>query len=96
MNETFEEFLVRSFGEGVISRELRLSKEEAQVVLGKFPKAAVKKQAATEGSDGKCWYEIHLPVPTNNVQHDLQSENQRLKQEVEKLKKSLADVGVVY
>ena len=95
-NETFEEFLLKSFGDGVYSRELRLSKEEARVVLGKFPQATVKKHTQAEGSDGKCWYEIHLPAPTQNVQHDLHSENQRLKQEVERLKKSLADVGVVY
>lgn len=85
--ETFEEFLKNSFANDVYFRELRLSQEEADYVLKKYPKASLKKCSA-ESSDGKCWYEVNLlpSTMTSNEPETLESENQRLKEELEALK----------
>jgi hypothetical protein len=97
--EKFEEFLEESFGEGVYSRELRLSKEEMEYVRVKYPKARMSKCLTTESTDGKCWVDINLLtsislVETPNGLTAIQTENIRLKQELERIKKSLADVGM--
>jgi hypothetical protein len=84
--QAIEEFLVQSFGEGIFSRELRLSKEEAGFVQKKYPMAKLKKHTATEAPDGKCWYEIQLKSPAQVIQTDLQQENLRLKRELERIK----------
>ncbi|MEK5444410.1 MULTISPECIES: hypothetical protein [Fredinandcohnia] len=93
--ETFDEFLTNSFANDVYFRELRLSQEEADYVLKKFPKASMKKCDTTESPDGKCWYEVNLlPLEktTSNDSQDLESENQRLKEELEALKRSLSPI----
>jgi len=94
--ERFEEFLSKSFGEGVYSRELRLSKEEVGYIQKVYPKASLKKCLTTEASDGKCWYEMNLPTPIANPNGltAIQNENLQLKQEIERMKRSLADVGM--
>jgi len=100
--ESFEDFLSSSFGDGVYSRELRLSKEELAYVQKKYPRASVKKCSSTEVSDDKSWYEIDFlppiatidkPVNSNGIAA-VQNENEQLKQELERLKKSLSDVGM--
>ncbi|MGZ4161497.1 MAG: hypothetical protein ACXVNF_12000 [Neobacillus sp.] len=101
-SETFEEFLSKSFADGVYSRELRLSKEEARFVQKKYPKASVKRYVTADALNEKSWYEINLPTPMTMVgksvnQKDLaaiQDENQHLKQELERVKKSLTKVGM--
>jgi hypothetical protein len=100
--EKFEEFLEESFGEGVYSRELRLSKEEMEYVRVKYPKARMSKCLTTESTDGKCWVDINLLTPIDLVVKSenpnglaaIQTENMRLKQELERIKKSLGDVGM--
>ena len=92
--ETFDDFLAKSFANDVYFRELRLSREEADYVLKKYPKASVKKCETAESPDGKCWYEVNL-IPSNTTGNDLktlENENQRLKEELEALKKSIAPV----
>lgn len=92
--ETFEEFLADSFVNDVYFRELRLTEEEADYVLKKYPKAGVKKSSTEVAADGKCWYEVNL-LPSNppvSEQASLAAENQRLKEELEALKKSLSPV----
>jgi hypothetical protein len=98
--ETFEEFLAKSFGDGVYSQELRLSREEAGYVLTKYPKARLKKSVTAATSDEKIWYEINLPTPISVAEKSvnenefaaIQTENLRLKQELERVKRSLANV----
>jgi hypothetical protein len=100
--EKFEEFLSKTFGEGNFSRELRLSKEEAGYVQKRYPKASMKKCVTTEVSGGKCWYEINLLTPITMMERSvnpsgfaaIQNENLMLKQELERMKRSLADVGM--
>jgi hypothetical protein len=92
--ETFDEFLANSFANDVYFRELRLSPEEADYVLIKYPKASVKKCQTEESPDGKCWYEVNL-IPSNQTVNDretLEDENKRLKEELEALKKSITPV----
>lgn len=92
--ETFDEFLTNSFANDVYFRELRLSREEADYVLIKYPKASLKKCPTAESPDGKCWYEVNL-IPSNTTVDDLKTledENQRLKAELEALKKSISSV----
>ncbi|WNS76073.1 hypothetical protein RRV45_03415 [Bacillus sp. DTU_2020_1000418_1_SI_GHA_SEK_038] len=83
--ETFEEFLKNSFANDVYFRELRLSQEEADYVSKKYPTASLKKCSA-ESPDGKCWYEVNLLPSTLNEPETLESENQRLKEELKALK----------
>ncbi|CRK82533.1 hypothetical protein [Neobacillus massiliamazoniensis] len=96
--EKFEEFLVNSFGDGMYTRELRLSNEEVEFVQKKYPKLNVKKCFATEASDGKCWYEVSLSTPIEKVEKsskssELHLENLRLKLELERLKNSLTKLA---
>lgn len=60
----FEDFLVDSFGDGVMVRELRLSNVEVEYVLKKYPQASLKKALTPEYSDGKHWYEVSLLKPS--------------------------------
>lgn len=93
--EKFEEFLVNSFGDGMYTRELRLSNEEVEYVQKNYPKLNVKKCFATEASDGKCWYEVSLSTPIEKAEKssELHLENLRLKLEVERLKNSLTKLA---
>jgi hypothetical protein len=93
----FEEFLQESFEDGITLRELRLSLGELGYVKEKFPGAAIV-QVSTEDLDGKAWYEINLspinePEPFSEVEQ-VRLENERLKQELENLKKSVNIVSI--
>lgn len=100
--EKFEDFLLQSFGDGIYSRELRLSKEEKVYVQKKYPNASMKKCLSMEASDGKCWYEINLLPPISFMKSSLnsnelaavQQENNQLKRELESLKKTVAKMVV--
>ncbi|MFS0862105.1 hypothetical protein [Fredinandcohnia sp. 179-A 10B2 NHS] len=84
--ETFEEFLKDSFANDVYFRELRLSNVEADYVSKKYPNASMKK-CSEESPDGKCWYEVNLlpSTTTSSEPQSLESENQRLKEELKEL-----------
>ncbi|MDD2372806.1 MAG: hypothetical protein PHF03_04400 [Syntrophomonadaceae bacterium] len=58
--EQFEFFLAKSFGDGVMHSELRLSNEEREYLQDRYPKASLKRILSTEYADGKAWYEIKL------------------------------------
>lgn len=95
--ELFEDFLSRSFGEGVYSREIRLSSEELEYVRKKYPHASLKKCLGEATDNGKGWYEVNLtgstaataPLLHTDDLAAIQQENLRLKVELEKLKKTL-------
>ncbi|NLC76367.1 MAG: hypothetical protein GX750_01950 [Clostridia bacterium] len=55
----FDDFLEDSFKENV-SRELRLSAEELEYLLSKYPKATVTALSRRESADGKCWYLVQF------------------------------------
>ena len=57
--DTFEEFLLESFGDGISCRELRLSAEELAYVKVKYPSATISLLSDTS-ADGKSWFEINL------------------------------------
>ncbi|GGA83077.1 hypothetical protein [Ornithinibacillus halotolerans] len=57
--EAFDEFLLESFKDGRGVRELRLSKEEANYLKVKIPKAKFKKIAGPSDSTQKEWYEVN-------------------------------------
>ncbi|WP_026573773.1 hypothetical protein [Bacillus sp. UNC438CL73TsuS30] len=92
--EKFEEFLSRSFADGVNFRELRLSQDEVSLVKKRYPKANVKQCQPMESVDGKNWYEINLLFPVISKDETeieaVQRENRKLRQELETLKKSVA------
>lgn len=95
--ENFKEFLEDCFGEGVTIRELRLSNEETEYIRKIYPKASFNKNQFTEAPDGKSWYKVVLTPPTKvrkkslnaNKIAAIQKENAQLKQELEKLKKTI-------
>lgn len=58
--EQFEFFVAKSFENGVMLRELRLSNEEREYLQGKYPKASFKRILSPEYADGKAWYEVKL------------------------------------
>lgn len=95
--EKFKEFLEECFGEGVTIRELRLSNEETEYIKKVYPKASFNKNQLTEAPDGKAWYKVVLQPPTKMKKRTMntekmtaiQKENAQLKQELERLKKSL-------
>lgn len=95
--EIFKDFLSKSFGEGVYSRELRLSSEELEYVREKYPHASLKKCLGEVIDNGKIWYEVNLTgstgtttpwLPTDELVA-IQQENLRLKVELETLKKTM-------
>jgi len=56
----FDRFLAESFPEGVNSRELRLSPEEAEYLRSKHPQATLEPMAQTSYEDGKTWFLVRL------------------------------------
>lgn len=58
--EKLEKFLTESFGEGIYTRELRLSYEEMEYLKKLYPKASVEKSSLKESSDEKLWWEVNL------------------------------------
>jgi len=56
----FEFFVAKSFENGVMLRELRLSNEEREFLLNRYPKANLKLILSPEYADGKAWYEVKL------------------------------------
>ena len=66
---TFEEFLLESFGDGISCRELRLSAEELAYVKVKYPRAMIKSLLSDISEDGKSWYEVALS-PANSEKTD--------------------------
>jgi len=94
--EKFAEFLSESFRDGVSFRELRLSIEEVDYLKKRYPKASVKKSPIRQYAEEKSWYEVNLVssiIPVNETEFEaIQRENQKLKQELESLKKSIATV----
>lgn len=92
--EKFAEFLSESFRDGVSFRELRLSMEEVDYLKKRYPKASVKKSPARQYAEDKSWYEVSLISSMHSVNETeleaIQRENQKLKQELETLKKSIA------
>ncbi|OIK09673.1 hypothetical protein BIV60_23270 [Bacillus sp. MUM 116] len=93
--ERFETFLAESFSDGVSYRELRLSVEEVNYLLQRYPNASILKSAALESQDDKAWYEVNL-LPSRDADskfEDIQRENERLKKELDALKKALVTQG---
>ncbi len=94
--ERFEVFLKGSFEEGINVRELRLSDQEVEFVKKNFPEASLKKQQMEDSSDGKFWFEITLsPSQINDEGNQdslyiatIRKENERLKQELDLLRKT--------
>ena len=58
--EQFEFFVAKSFENGVMLRELRLSNQEREYLQDKYPKASFKRVLSPEYADGKAWYEVKL------------------------------------
>jgi hypothetical protein len=58
--ERFEAFLEESFDNDIIVRELRLSADEKEYLLGRFPKAHLTRMPGNGFDDGKEWYEVKL------------------------------------
>ncbi|HEX3029100.1 MAG TPA: hypothetical protein VHT34_07325 [Clostridia bacterium] len=56
----FERFLQESFDGDVLTRELRLSSEEKEMVQSKYPGACFSIIPSKEYQDGKQWYEIAI------------------------------------
>ncbi|OIK09675.1 hypothetical protein BIV60_23280 [Bacillus sp. MUM 116] len=92
--EKFEDFLARSFADGINYRELRLSQDEVLLVKKRYPRANVKECQTMESIDGKVWYEINLLFPIASKDETeleaVQRENRKLRQELEVLKRTVA------
>jgi hypothetical protein len=58
--EPFEQFISESFPEGVTSRELRLSMDEAGYLKKKFPNAVLEEFSPGHYADGKVWFHVRL------------------------------------
>ncbi len=54
----FERFLQESLDGDVLTRELRLSSEEKELVQSKYPGACLSILPSKEYRDGKQWYQI--------------------------------------
>ncbi|MEQ6376117.1 hypothetical protein RZN22_11905 [Bacillaceae bacterium S4-13-58] len=87
----FDQFLTKSFSEGVYERELRLSPEELTFAKGKFPTATFRKTANRKYKDQREWYHVSLIQPsigTKDIEtRRIKEENIRLKKEIERIKK---------
>lgn len=59
-DEILDGFLKDSFKNGIVSRELRLSKEEIEYLKKTFPKASMNEIQAGRCSDGKVWIDIRI------------------------------------
>ncbi|KAB2329962.1 hypothetical protein F7731_21095 [Cytobacillus depressus] len=96
--EKFKRFLEESFGDGVNIRELRLSTEETEYIKRIYPKASLNKSIPKEAPDGKIWYKVSLQPPSKNLESQntedlatVQAENIKLKIELERLKRDMAN-----
>jgi hypothetical protein len=58
--EQFELFLAKSFTDGVMFSELRLSAEEREYLQNRYPQASLKRILSPEYVDGKAWYAVKL------------------------------------
>ncbi|NLX01672.1 MAG: hypothetical protein GXY40_03985 [Syntrophomonadaceae bacterium] len=58
--EQFELFLAKSFADGVMFSELRLSAEEWEYLQNRYPQASLNRISSPEYADGKAWYEVKL------------------------------------
>jgi hypothetical protein len=82
--DTFEDFLIESFRDGVSRRELRLSAEELAYVKVKYPLATIEDLSSDVSKDGKSWYEVVLsPTASGKIDfsghdEDILQENRRL------------------
>ncbi|WP_342433694.1 hypothetical protein [Neobacillus sp. FSL H8-0543] len=89
--DTFEEFLLESFRDGISCRELRLSADELAYVKVKYPRAMIKNLLSDVCADGKSWFEITLSpangerVESSRKEEDIKQENRSLKLEIEAL-----------
>lgn len=54
----FEYFLAKSFREGNMLRELRLSDQEIEHLQEKYPRAILQQIKAQDNLDGRVWYEV--------------------------------------
>ncbi|WP_449538193.1 hypothetical protein [Ferdinandcohnia sp. Marseille-Q9671] len=55
----FESFLLDSFKDGRVSRELRLTPEEVDIIKTIMPNASLHESGDICG-DGKSWYVVHI------------------------------------
>lgn len=51
---------MNSFSEGVVSRELRLSKEEIEYIKKNFPKVIIKNIEDCNCKDKKFWVQVKI------------------------------------
>lgn len=58
--ERFEDFLLDTFKDGILFKELRLSNEEIAYIKKKYPKVNLKKCEMIPSRDGKSWWEVAL------------------------------------
>lgn len=58
--ERFDKFLLDSFKEGQVCRELRLSKKQAEYIKQKYPKFSLINSSKDICEDGKMWYEVSV------------------------------------
>ncbi len=56
----FEAFLAESLSDGIMHRELRLSKEERDLLQNRYPRARLERLPSHEYPDGKAWYAVKL------------------------------------
>ena len=61
--QEFDMFLHESFRDGVLSRELRLSEDEAGYILGNYPRMSLELIADDKSPDGKLWYRAVMGKP---------------------------------
>ncbi|NLY43137.1 MAG: hypothetical protein GX066_04020 [Clostridiaceae bacterium] len=60
--KNFENFLSKSFEDGVCYRELRLSDDEVKYIKDRYPRISLVKDTSGEESDGKAWFQVRLPL----------------------------------
>ncbi|TGB02858.1 hypothetical protein [Halobacillus salinus] len=63
--QDFQQFLLESFRDGVYKRELRLSKQEVEMIRQYYPSASV---VETGKQKQKAWYEVRLIAKSKQTQ----------------------------